>query len=246
MSTISPIIGAPNSFTAIDESFVTTEIIDDKNNNNNTHDSNTSMQMDKNKNTHFKDSDYSTYEKEKHEQTHVPEKSSLENQVYSPSYFQRALDVLRGRPNSSSYSAHTISTPPKPEHRNLSTSTHSENPRMESSKEFHPPSQSHMVASNQPSEMGRNEQVHSDSILEDVGRGYHHAVDSFKHALGLDHTATQPTQSTQMQSQPTQVPVVDSAAQSNLVTGEQGREESQPADGNILSTLTDKEFPLLI
>jgi hypothetical protein len=34
MATISPVIGAPNSFTAIDEAFVTTEIVEPETNNN--------------------------------------------------------------------------------------------------------------------------------------------------------------------------------------------------------------------
>lgn len=234
MSTISPVVGAPNSFTAIDESFVTTEIIEPeyaKDSNANMM-SKSSPQMTPNLTENFYtgsaiennkelQKNFQQYDKEmfnqrdaKYEQPAAPPRiQQLSNspkgapvqQLYSPGYFQRALDAFRGRRNSESYSAHTSKTGSNLERTIFGESSHSKSLGMVTVREVDTPRA-------QPSPTRTSEHVHvpyniyssshpsvygmksdrNEGVMEDLGRGYTNAMTSFRRVLGYESPRSKP------------------------------------------------------
>lgn len=331
MATISPVIGAPNSFTAIDEAFVTTEIVEPGSTLDQMQEPtytstaipedtvfekvtvtapNASgmpikrsiempMQMDKENDTmeaFLVGGGVGDYATEKEKFVEVPSQprpldthavSYKENQVYSPGYFQRALDAVRGRRNSESYSAHTSLRKDNLENTNYGESSHSRSLGVVSAKEInstqgsfnlnanlvnhhgigHPGTRRaslgsidapyNIYGSTHPSVVGRKGSDRSDSIMDDLDRGYHNALDSLKHVIGWDKHTNPASAQNAAQFQPR--PVVDSAAEnfSQLEASKnssdpylnympRGGQPQQQSHASPLSSLTDQEFPLLI
>lgn len=330
---ISPIIGAPNSFTAIDEAFVTTEIVEPEWNKNQTMSTaipedtafekvtvtepNASgmpikrtvelpKQMDKNQDpmeSFLAGSGAGDYTSEKEKFVEVPStqprpidtqsRTYKENQIYSPGYFQRALDVMRGRRNSESYSAHTSLRKDNLENTNYGESSHSKSLGTVSSKEIgstqgsfnmdanlaryngigHPGTRRaslgsadvrsalgpvdapyNIYGSTHPSAVGRKGNDRHDTIIGDLDRGYHNALDSLKHVIGWDTPNSEVAR--------TQPPVVVDSASQNINQLVAPRSPAEPKfdytfrngpssppqqdHASQLKASTDQEFPLLI